>query len=264
MKLITPAPRPDLDKALAAGGGGAVQVAVVPTDALRATAPSAAQAPAGARRRSEHADQPGDPVDRDRCRFPAQRAARLTIQAKDADAARKLHDLIDTGSRSLRAQPGFPKDASVEKSLAALTPQIAGDQLKLTLDTPKVMELAKGLGPVIERQREQAKRMASANNLRQLALAVDHARQRLQGPACRPITPTTSSPTCQGRLGRGPGQPAPPGPPAGLRLHASRRNSGQITSTRQRRSCSTRSFDPKELGRRDQRRLRRRPRRIHP
>jgi hypothetical protein len=172
-KLIAPAPRPDLDKALAAAGGGTVQVAVVPSDALRATA--AFLLP---KLPPELGGGPSTPISQGiqwialGIDAPPNGTVRLTIQAKDADAARKLHDLIETGFRSMRAQPGFPQDASVEKSLAALTPQVAGDQLKLTLDTPKVTELAKGLAPFLERQRESAKQVASMNHLRQLALAV--------------------------------------------------------------------------------------------
>ena len=120
---------------MAAAGGGAVRVAVVPTEAVRATVAFAMP-----KLPPELGGGPSTPVSQGMqwialgVDSPPKGVARLTIQAKDAEVGRKLHDLIETAFRSLRAQPGFPKDASVEKTMAALTPQVAGDQLKLTLD----------------------------------------------------------------------------------------------------------------------------------
>ena len=96
-------------------------------------------------------------MDRDRDRPPPAAGVRLTVQARDAESAGKVRDLNAISFRTLRARPGFPHDPAAERALSSLLPQIAGDQLKLTLDPPKVMEVARGLAPVVGGEGEQKK-----------------------------------------------------------------------------------------------------------
>ena len=75
--------------------------------------------------------------------MPPKPLARLVVQAQNAEAAGQLRGIVDAGIRSLKAKENLPAGPvpEIENAIAALTPEVAGDQLRLTIDAPKATEL---------------------------------------------------------------------------------------------------------------------------
>lgn len=152
-KTITPAERPELTKAFAAAGEKAsVVAAFLPTEAVRGLVgmsmpqlpPQLGGGPStiisqGLRWLTISGDSPT-------AAMPRRAAVRLTIQAKDAEAAGKLNDLlakaIEMGKQSAKEQSKKPEDAAaIDTLFSLLTPEVAGDRLKLNLDDTKTQKL---------------------------------------------------------------------------------------------------------------------------
>ena len=188
-----------MDKALAAAGGGAVRVAVVPTEAAAGDdRVRAAQAPAGTGRRPEQPVSQGIQWIALGVDSPAERRRPADDPGEDAEAAGKLHDLIETGFRSPRRQPGFPKDASVEMIIGRT--DAAGGRRPAQADRStrrRSTELARRLAPVLERQRRQGEAQSSREPPPPARARRDPCTPTITRAACRPSIPTTSSRICK-------------------------------------------------------------------
>jgi hypothetical protein len=178
------AARPDIGAALAAAGDAAVRVAFAPPEHVKGLLsitqpnlpPEIGGGPTGAvvnafKYLSLAVDLPkGDAA---KLGAVPTAAVRLTVQARDAAGAQKLKGVVDAAMKSLRADQGFRRDVpNGEKLLAVVTPAVAGDKLTITLDQPAI-ESGVTLGmPALFAAREQAQRLQSMSNVRQLLIGV--------------------------------------------------------------------------------------------
>ncbi len=174
VKGIEAGPRPELDKALAAGGNAAINVALIPPGGVRVALPVAMPklppelGGAPTTLLTQGIMWANLAVD-----SPPKAAARLTIQAADAETAKKLRGLLDTAVKSLKEQEKEVREMpEFDEIVKAVSPEVVGDQLKVSLDTPKIQDLARKVGPAIHRARGQAVRVQSASNLRQITVGV--------------------------------------------------------------------------------------------
>jgi hypothetical protein len=98
-------------------------------------------------------------------------ALKLTVQSKDAAAARALADAAGRGLRwaaqQEEARRVLPK---MDELVTALTPQVTGDRLTLTIDESAPV-VAQASATLLARARSAAGRAQSSNNLKQIALA---------------------------------------------------------------------------------------------
>ena len=182
VKQITPAARPELDLALAAAGDGAVKAAYIPTAVIQVGLTfGLPQLP------PELGGGPSTPLGQGvkwagvGLGVPPKASVSLTVQASDAVNAGKIRDIADAGIKSLKAKPDFPAGPEMDKIIAAVTPQVQGDQLKVSLDNAKLMEIAHDLAPVVRKAQGQAKRTQSATNIRQIGMSVMLYTQENQG-----------------------------------------------------------------------------------
>ena len=106
---------------------------------------------------------------------PPETSLRLVIQSKDHQAAVALHEgwvnLCRVFSQKDDVRRTVPQ---IDKIVALLTPKVQGDRLLLTLDEKGggFSALLDTVKPSLSRARQVARRNVSANNLKQLALAM--------------------------------------------------------------------------------------------
>jgi prepilin-type processing-associated H-X9-DG protein len=110
-------------------------------------------------------------------KLPPQPRVRLTIQAKDADAAKALDKLLSNAltefAKSLEAegarQDGIqPLQKELAKLLPSLAPKTEGDRLVLLLDKEGLDKLSGTVAAAMVRARDIATRVQSSSNIRQL------------------------------------------------------------------------------------------------
>jgi hypothetical protein len=101
---------------------------------------------------------------------PPKISARLVVQSPNADAARALHEGIENVYKKVaglkEAKELLPH---IDQLTVALLPAVKDDRLTLEVDAKTADQV---LTPTVRRLREQAARMVSANNLKQIALAM--------------------------------------------------------------------------------------------
>lgn len=106
---------------------------------------------------------------------PPSQALAITIQAKDAEAAKALGELADRAMEALKADKAM---ASAIPGLAwadvlpILKPTVAGDHLTIKMNSDQVNTLVdKVMIPVVARARVQAQAAMSMSNMRQILMA---------------------------------------------------------------------------------------------
>jgi hypothetical protein len=170
-----PAARPNLTPALAATGNAPVRLVVVPSDDMRRVLQEMLPplpAELGGASGRQLADgllwlaaslQP-----------PPDLEARIVSQAANAEAAAKLREtLVAAVPKLAQAAQKNGLVENPEKLAAALTPQVEGHQVIVSLDRAGASQLAESvLAPAFGAARETARRKQTQNNLKQLALAI--------------------------------------------------------------------------------------------
>jgi prepilin-type processing-associated H-X9-DG protein len=163
--------RPELAKAMAAAGDAPVRIAVIPSEAQRqmfeAIAPELPKELGGG---------PAKAVSRGVqwgaiwAHLPPDASAQLVIEAQDADNAKTLREIADKGIAALRDHAkDMPFDMDGLTKL--LSPKVEGNRLVIALDAGKSKELASAvLLPGLMQARQNAERVRSASNMRQLLL----------------------------------------------------------------------------------------------
>jgi hypothetical protein len=177
IKEIKSAPRPDLDKAIAASKGSTVQIAAaLPAEMRRVLAESLDKLP------KEIGGGSGQDL-ADGLQWlsigidaPPKLSVTLTLQAKDAKSAQQVRSTLATAvnmfANNEEATANFPP---LKTLLPMLLPEAKGDRLVLALTeengkAKKIMdELIK---PAVVSARGAAARMTSTNNLKQIMLAM--------------------------------------------------------------------------------------------
>jgi hypothetical protein len=171
LKDLKPDPRPELVKALAAAGDTTAQLLVLPTadnrrviEELMPTLPKEiGGGPSTVLTRGVLWGAAG-------LSGPPKSSLQIVVQSRNAAAARGLRDWLGKALQALgeskRVQQLFP---NFEKIAAAIKPEVAGDRLTLTLEEQQVAAI---LQPLARAQRQASALSESANNLKQLALAV--------------------------------------------------------------------------------------------
>jgi hypothetical protein len=168
LRSLKPVPRPDLAKALAAAGDGALQVAVLPPPYLaRVVGEMMPQLPrevgggssAGLTRGVRWAALGLD--------APPNMALRLTIQSPNVASAKALDEAIGRALKALREQkevtaalPDFPKIADL------LAPKVEQDRLVLTLDDQQTRT---AVAPLVRLALMAGARAPAAERVKQLA-----------------------------------------------------------------------------------------------
>ncbi|HEX5269925.1 MAG TPA: DUF1559 domain-containing protein [Gemmataceae bacterium] len=170
LRSLKRASRPELAKALAAAGDGALQVALIPPPSLtRVVGEMMPQLP------REAGGGPSAPLTRG-VRWaalgiepPPKMALRLTVQSPSAAAAEALNNAVGRALKSLGEQkevvaalPDFPKMA------ARLAPKVEQDRLTLTLDGEEARE---AVAPLVRLALVTGARAPAAERMKQLALA---------------------------------------------------------------------------------------------
>ncbi len=169
LRALKPSDRSELAKAFAAAGGGLAQLAVFPPkdaakvlDGVMPTLP--AEVGGGSSKVLSHGF---------RWAAVGLHAPKLklnfTIQAADADSAQALLDLL----KKTYAAVGKSKEVrafvpNFDKLTELLTPKVADDRLRLTLDEE---ELTGAIRPLLPNAEEASDQVRSSNKLRQLAQA---------------------------------------------------------------------------------------------
>jgi hypothetical protein len=165
------APRPDLASAFSAAGDRAIQVALLTSpDARRAIEDTLPQLPA---------ELGGGPVTilTRGLRWAALGAdltpklsLRVTVQSQDAEAARRLADWLQTTMKRIGDHPEVRQVWHNFDELAAkIRPEVKGDRLTLAVDEPTLRAF---IEPTAPRVRAASDRNQSANNLKQIGLAL--------------------------------------------------------------------------------------------
>jgi Protein of unknown function (DUF1559) len=175
LKGLKPDNRPELAKGFAAAGDMAVQVVLVPTNENRRVAeeimPKLPQELGGGpitivTKGVQWAAFGAD--------VSPQMSLRGTIQSQDGETAKNLRDLIarfyqllgEEGPKDRKARDLFP---GFDKLAEQLTPKAEGDRLVISLEEKDV---AATLKPIVARTRDRAENENSANNLKQIGLAI--------------------------------------------------------------------------------------------
>lgn len=201
VKTFMPAARPELEQAFAntsgaaggaaaaaAGGGAPIRIAFNPTEGLRGVMVlSMKQLP------DQLGGGPVAPVANGlrwvslsvRTPTPAAKPSlQLTVQAKDAPAAKTLSGVVDAAhKKAAEAQQAGagaggaagPAKAPVDWLFETLAPRIAADkpdQLRLSLDEARLKDLVARLVPALDAAREQAVGAQSRHNEVQIGVAV--------------------------------------------------------------------------------------------
>lgn len=172
LRTMRPAPRPELARMLEAAGDAPVQILVLPTaDTRRVIEEMLPNLP-------EQAG--GGPITLVTHGFlwaaisiqtRPDVALNMVIQSQDAEAAQAFASVLDKVFQSLR-QDGVAKEfPQSDEILNLLKPAVQGDRLKLGLNAEAVRTaMTRSLAPSLLRARQQAKRSASAANVRQIVL----------------------------------------------------------------------------------------------
>jgi hypothetical protein len=177
LKEIKSAPRPDLAKALAASKGATIQVAAALHDDMRRVLAEMLNTLPKELGGGSGEDLAGglqwlaigiDP--------PPKLSVTLTLQAKDAKSAQQVHTTLSAAAKLVASNEEINANFPPAKTLLPLLlPEAKGDKLVLTLTeengkTKKIMdELIK---PAIVSARGAAARTQSANNLKQIMIAM--------------------------------------------------------------------------------------------
>jgi hypothetical protein len=108
--------------------------------------------------------------------MPPKPAIRLTIQSKDTGAARKLQsNWEELYNKVVLEDKDFRRDVpKAVEVMKMLTPQAQGDRLSIALDEANIDFLGKALVmPALGDAKQNAQRVASMNNLREIAVAMN-------------------------------------------------------------------------------------------
>lgn len=174
LKVLQPATRPDVQKAFASAGKGHIHVAFVPQeDARKLLEKAQPKLP------EELGGGPIEPVSRGiqwgelTIDLPPDPSLHLIVQAKDAQSAASLNDILDKGISFLEDQKELPPAALAwKRRLRELRPKLAGDRLATDLSGDQTRQLAGVIAANLIYARAQAKAVESANHVRQLEIAV--------------------------------------------------------------------------------------------
>ena len=175
LRRLRPHARPNLAKAFAAAGDTAVQALVLPTDdTRRVIEETLPQLP------KEVGGGPSTAITRGLLwaaagvSAPPKLSLTVTIQSQDAGAAKALRGVIQNTFKTLGKQRDVRKVLpTFDKLAAALTPQAAGDKLRLRLSGKQLDALiSESLSPAVVHARRQAKRTASASHISSILKAV--------------------------------------------------------------------------------------------
>ncbi len=174
VQAMTAQPRPDLMQALTEGGPAAIRVALALTpDSRRVIREMLAPLPAefGGLTGQQLVD--GLQWAALSLELPPQLAVRFVVQSRDADAAQTLGRAIEAATKQLRQQAEvraiLPK---IDDLVRGLLFKCEGNRLTLSLDQAQVQPLLALLDSALNDAREAARRTASMNNLKQIALAM--------------------------------------------------------------------------------------------
>ena len=100
---------------------------------------------------------------------PPATSLRLVIQSRDAQSARELSRWLNTNLKAVSAHPGVRRLLpDFDKIAARLTPEVKEDRLTVTVDDT-ILPL---LRPAVVAVRQSSERVRSANNLKQIGLAL--------------------------------------------------------------------------------------------
>lgn len=168
---IQPQPRPELSKALAAAGAGKLQLALIPSEGARKVIESMAPSLPGG--------EPATVLSRGvswggaAMRLPPEISLHLVVQSQDAASAEGLLALIHSFAAIAQKQKSDDLGkTSMVRAAAAMgnRAQVQGDQLLIDLDKSQATALAVQLSDSLHGAREQANRIKSASNIKQLLL----------------------------------------------------------------------------------------------
>jgi prepilin-type processing-associated H-X9-DG protein len=93
---------------------------------------------------------------------------RVTVQARDAAGAQKLNEISQKGMKLLVDDFARHVVKPPPEVIEAITPKLAGDQLTINLDQAKLEGLSKTVVKAVAAAQQQAKRMQSMSNMRQI------------------------------------------------------------------------------------------------
>ncbi len=171
LRSLKPAPRPELAKAFAAAGDGALQVALVPPPYLsRVVGEMMPQLPREAGGGSSAPLTRGVRWAALGLDAPPSASLRLTVQSPNTASAKALNEMIGRALKSLGEQkavaaalPDFAKAADL------LAPKVEDDRLVLTLDDAQTRT---AVAPLVRHALTAAARAPAIEHMKQLALGL--------------------------------------------------------------------------------------------
>lgn len=115
--------------------------------------------------------------------LPPGPSATVTFQATNPEGAKFISESLKTALAALRKNPDFVAAvANVDRVMGMIEPAVADDRVSVDLTADEVNAFVKDeLPPIVRRAREQAMRVASANNLRQFYTALTMHANENQG-----------------------------------------------------------------------------------